>query len=50
MAMRGPHPQSHPTHRPRGQVANQKRYISTFTRTMEPKLGWLMTYDVGTHT
>ena len=50
MAMRGPHPQSHLTHRPRGQVANQKRYISTFTRPMEPKLGWLMTYDVGTHT
>ena len=36
--MKGPHPQSHVTHRPRGHVTNQKRYISTFTRPMVSKI------------
>ena len=36
-----PHPQSHVTHRPSSHVTNQRRYISTFTRPMDPKLaGW----------
>ena len=38
LRMRGPHLQSHMTHQPRGHVTNQKRYIYTFTRPMDPKL------------
>ena len=39
--MKGPHPQSHLTYQPHDHVTNQKRYISTFTRPMEPHLtGW----------
>ena len=38
LRMREPHQQSHMTHRPRGHVTNQKRYISTFTRPWPPKL------------
>ena len=48
--MRGPHLQSHVTHKPRGHVTNQKRYISTFTRPMDPKLNQLVTQDEGTPT
>ena len=36
--MMGSHLQSHVTHRPRGHVTNQKRYISTFTSPTDPKL------------
>ena len=36
--MRGPHPQSHVTLRCHGHVTNKERYISTFTRPMDPKL------------
>ena len=35
---RGPHLQSHVAHRPCGHMTNKNRYISTFTRTMGPKL------------
>ena len=38
LRMRGPQLQSHVTHQPRGHVTNQKRNLSTFTRTMNPKL------------
>ena len=37
--MRGPHLQSYVTQR--SHVTNQKRYISTFTRTMDPKISHL---------
>ena len=41
--MRGPHLQSHVTHQSLGHVTNQKRYISTFTRPMNPNLaGWCL--------
>ena len=43
--MRGPHLQSHVTYRARGHVANQKLYISTFTRLMDPKLSRVVTQD-----
>ena len=43
--MRGPHPQSHVILRYRGHVTNKKRYISTFTRPMDPKLIRVVTYD-----
>ena len=36
LRMKGPHPQSHVTHRPCGHVTNKRRYISTFTRSMDP--------------
>ena len=36
--MRGPHPQSHVTLCYRGHVTNKKRYNSTFTKPMDPKL------------
>ena len=39
--MREPQVQSYVTHRPRGHVANKKRYIFTFTRPMGPKLSRL---------
>ena len=41
--MRGPHLQSQVTHQLRGHVTNQKRYISTFARPMDPKLSMVMT-------
>ena len=49
--MRGLHLQNHVTHRSRGHVANQKRFISTFTRPMDPKgLGWVdPTHNVTWH-
>ena len=43
--MRGPHPQSHVILRYRGHVTNKKRYISTFTRPMDPKLIRVVTYN-----
>ena len=46
--MRGPHPQRHVTVRYRGDVINKKRYISTFTRPMDPKLSSVVTQDEGT--
>ena len=48
LRMRRPHPQSHVTLRYRGHVINQKRYISTFTRPMYPKLRSVVTLDDGT--
>ena len=45
ISMRRPYPQSHVTHQPRGQVTNQKRYISTFTRSMAPKLARTLSQD-----
>ena len=36
--MMGSHLQSHVTHRSCGHVTNQKRYIFTFPRPMDPKL------------
>ena len=36
--MRGPYPQSHVTLRYCGHVTNKKRFISTFTRPMNPKV------------
>ena len=41
--MRGPHPQSHVTLWYRGHGANNKRYISTFTRPVDPKLSRVFT-------
>ena len=46
--MRGPHPQNPVTIRYRGQVINKKRYISTFTEPVDPKLSSEVTYDEGT--
>ena len=46
--MRGPHLQSYVTHRLRGHVTNQKRYMSNFIRSMDPKLSRLVTLDEGT--
>ena len=46
--MRGPHPPSHVTLRYRGHVTNKKRYISTFTRSMDPKLAKVVSQDEGT--
>ena len=40
--MKEPHPQSHVTHRPHGHAANQRCYISTFTRPMDPKLSRIL--------
>ena len=41
-SMWGPHPKSHETLRYFGHVANKKRYISTFTRPMDPKLSKML--------
>ena len=41
--MREPYPQSHVTLRYRGHMTNKKRYISTFTRSMGPKLSRMVT-------
>ena len=46
--MRGPHPQSHVTLQYRGHVTNKKRYISPFTRPIDPKLNRVVTLDEGT--
>ena len=43
LRMRGAHLQSHVTLRYRGHVTNKKRYISTFTRAMDPKLSMVVT-------
>ena len=40
--MRGVHPQSYMTHQPRGHVTNQKHYISTFTRPIDPRLSRIL--------
>ena len=36
--MRGPHPQNYVTLRYCGHVTDKKRYMSTFTKPMDPKL------------
>ena len=41
--MRGPRPQTLVTLWCRGHVTNKKRYISTFTRSVEPKVSRVMT-------
>ena len=41
--IRGPHPQSHVTLRYYGHVGNKRRYISSFTRSMDPKLSRMVT-------
>ena len=41
--MRAPHPQSHVTLGYCGHVANKNRYISTFTRPMDPKFSSVVT-------
>ena len=46
--MRGHHLQSHVTIRYRDHVTNEKRFISTFTRPMDPKRSRVVTYDNGT--
>ena len=46
--IRGPHPQSHVTLQYHGHVTNKRRYISTFTRPIDPKLSRMVTYDEGT--
>ena len=43
LRMRGLHPQSHVTSRYHGHVTNQKRYISSFTRSMDLKLDRVVT-------
>ena len=46
--MRGCHPQSYVTLRYGGHVSNKKHFISTFTRSMDPKLTRVVTQDEGT--
>ena len=46
--MREPHLQSHVTFQYRGHVTNEKRYISTFTRPMDPKISRVVTLNDGT--
>ena len=48
LKMRGPNPKDHVTIWYRGYVTNQKRYVSTFTRPMDPKLSRVITYDMET--
>ena len=43
--MRGPNQQSHMIHQPHGQVTNQKRYIFSFARPVDPKYSRLVTLD-----
>ena len=38
-----------PPTKSRGHVTNKKRYISTFTSPMAPKLSRVVTLDEGTH-
>ena len=45
--MRGPHPQSHVTHRPSGHVTDKKRYILTFTRPVDSTLSRVLTHHEG---
>ena len=33
------------THQQRGHVTNQRRYIPTFSKPMDPKLSMVMTWD-----
>ena len=42
---RQPHPQIHVTLQYQGHVTSKKRYISTFTRPMDPKLSRVVTQD-----
>ena len=46
--MRGTHLQRHVTHQSRGHVTNQKRCISTFTRSTDPKLSRVVSQNEGT--
>ena len=46
--MKEPHPQSHVTHHPSGHMTNQRRYITTFARPMDPKLSRVLAQDEGT--
>ena len=46
--MRGPNLQSHVSLRYCGHVIDKKRYISTFTRPLYPKLSSVVTLDKGT--
>ena len=50
LEMRGPHPQSHVRLRYRGHLPSKKRYISTFTRLMDPKVSQFVTLGNGTPT
>ena len=50
LEMREPHPQSHVRLRYRGHLPNKKRYISTFTRLMDPKVSQFVTLGKGTPT
>ena len=42
LRMRECHPQTHPTNQPHGHVTSQRRYISTFTRPIDPKLSRIL--------
>ena len=50
LKMIGLHPQNHVRLRYCGHMTNKKRYISPFTRPMDPKLSQFVTQDTGTHT
>ena len=41
---------SHVTHQTYGHITHEKRYISTFTRPMAPKLGRVLNENEGPHT
>ena len=43
LRMKGPHPQSHVTHRSSGHVTNQKYFVFTFTRCKAHKLSRVVT-------
>ena len=43
--MRETHPKIHRTFQSRGHLANEKRYISTFTRSMAPERSKVVTQD-----
>ena len=45
LSMMGSRLRSHVTHQARGYLANQKRYISTFTRPTDPKLSRVVAQD-----
>ena len=49
LRMRGPHTKCHATFWCRGHVTNKKRYISTFTRPIDPKLRKVASNLVYTH-
>ena len=46
--MTGPHLKIHVTFQYWGHVKNEKSYISTFTRSMDPKINRVVTKDEGT--